>query len=295
MTFQQTAEYLIEFIKIIKASPEGITGGDILATFFQAHPEIPEKDKPNIKLAVGYERSNCRVVGWLHLDDNRSWRWFLTERGEKALEKYPDPADFCRAAKHLRKELGNPTTNGSPNLSDSEREVVKQAVVSQEASITFEDAQETAQESIRNYLLNMSEYTFQDVVADLLTAMGYHVDWVSPPGPDGGCDIVAFSDALGVTKPIIKVQAKRWKNKIGAPDLKSFSANIMDGESGICICLGGFTGEAEKYARDICNRNLTLISQDRFVQLWIENYDKLTDKAKERFRLEPIYYVRPSV
>ncbi len=37
----------------------------------------------------------------------------------------------------------------------------------------------------------MNPYEFQDLVAALLKAMGYHVNYVSPPGPDRGLDIVA--------------------------------------------------------------------------------------------------------
>jgi len=129
-------------------------------------------------------------------------------------------------------------------------------------------------------------------VADLLRAMGYHVHWIAPPGPDGGCDIVAFTDPIGMAKPIIKVQVKRWKNKVSAPEVKSFSANLGPNDAGLFVCLGGFTGEAELFARNY-PQNLTLITLDQFVRLWIAHYDKLTDTAKKRFRLEPIYYVRP--
>jgi len=38
--------------------------------------------------------------------------------------------------------------------------------------------------------------------------MGYHVAWVAPPGPDGGVDVIAQSDPLGINGPRIKVQVK---------------------------------------------------------------------------------------
>jgi restriction system protein len=52
----------------------------------------------------------------------------------------------------------------------------------------------------------MNPYDFQDLVADLLRAMSYHVTWVSPPGKDGGVDILAWPDALGTRPPRIKVR-----------------------------------------------------------------------------------------
>lgn len=294
LQFNNVANYLIEYFKFMQANPEGINGSDLKRLFREGHPEIDSESFKNIFIAVSHERSHCRHVGWVHLDEEHGWRWFVTEEGEKAMQQYPNPADFCRAARRLRKlserqQATEDTVANTENVVISEEE----ATPTQRAAATFDEAQETAQESIASYLLSLNEYTFQDVVADLLTALGYHVDWVAPPGPDGGCDIVAFSDALGVSNPIVKVQVKRKKDKVGAPEVKSFAANILDNESGLFVCLGGFTFEAEKYARESCDRHLTLLAMDRFVQLWIENYGKLTDKAKSRFRLEPIYYVRP--
>jgi NAD(P)H-flavin reductase len=37
----------------------------------------------------------------------------------------------------------------------------------------------------------MPPYDVQDLVASHLTALGYHIEWVSPPGKDGGIDIIA--------------------------------------------------------------------------------------------------------
>jgi restriction system protein len=52
----------------------------------------------------------------------------------------------------------------------------------------------------------MAPYDFQDLVAALLEAIGYHVLWVAPPGPDKGVDIIAGSDQLGIEDPRINVQ-----------------------------------------------------------------------------------------
>ncbi len=39
--------------------------------------------------------------------------------------------------------------------------------------------------------------------------MGYHTPFISPKGKDGGIDIIAYQDALGINKPRIKVQTSR--------------------------------------------------------------------------------------
>ena len=57
-------------------------------------------------------------------------------------------------------------------------------------------------------LAKYKSYEFQDLVADLLRAMDYHIAWIAPPGKDRGIDIIAYTDPLGASVPRIKVQFK---------------------------------------------------------------------------------------
>ena len=107
---------------------------------------------------------------------------------------------------------------------------------------------------IRAYLAEMPPYEFQDLVAALLKAMGYHVLWVAPPGPDRGIDMIAHTDPLGTTSPRIKVQVKRTpESKIPVQEIRSFMAVIGDQDVGIYIAAGGFTSEAN--ARRVARRD----------------------------------------
>jgi restriction system protein len=73
----------------------------------------------------------------------------------------------------------------------------------------------------------MNPFDFQQLVADLLRAMGYHVSWVSPPGKDGGVDIIAYTDPLGTKLPRIKVQVRRVGQKIAMDGLKAFLEQFL--------------------------------------------------------------------
>jgi restriction system protein len=123
--------------------------------------------------------------------------------------------------------------------------------------------------------------------------MGYHVPWVSPPGKDGGVDVIAFTDPLGATGPRIKVQVKRWQSKVDSDGLKSFLASLSNGDVGLYVCLAGFTKDAQDYARNQENRRVTLIDARRFVTLWVETYNKLADEARRRLPLVPVYFLAP--
>src|SRR5581483_287171 len=117
------------------------------------------------------------------------------------------------------------------------------------ASITLEEAEETARQEIRAYLAKMPPYDFQELVATLLRAMNYHVAWVAPPGPVRGLDILAYTDPLGATGPRIKVQVKRRADKIAVQEARSFMAILSATDVGIFISTGGFTPDAQTEAR----------------------------------------------
>ena len=71
----------------------------------------------------------------------------------------------------------------------------------------------------------------EDLVGGLLQAMEYNVQ-ISPKGPDGGVDVLAYKDAFGFEKPIIKVQVKPRKSSATAPEVQQLlGANPIDANS----------------------------------------------------------------
>ncbi|MGO3928793.1 restriction endonuclease [Rhodopseudomonas pseudopalustris] len=152
------------------------------------------------------------------------------------------------------------------------------------AQITLEQAEEQAQAEIRAYLAAINPYDLQQIVADLLKAMGYYPCWVSPPGPDGGTDIVAHPDPLGTRPPRLKVQVKRNSQAVDESGLRSFLALVNEDDAGLFVAIGGFTKAARDAARMQERRKVTLIDLDRLLELWSEHYSKLDDLARERLR-----------
>ncbi|HEX4033904.1 MAG TPA: restriction endonuclease [Solirubrobacteraceae bacterium] len=160
------------------------------------------------------------------------------------------------------------------------------------ATGTLEEAEESAWADIRARLRAMSPYEFQDLVAALLEAMGYHVAWIAPPGPDRGIDIVAGIDPLGIKDPRIKVQVKHRPDTRTSPDqLRSFMAVLSGKDVGIFVASGGFTRDTETEARTQENRRITLIDLERLVELWIEHYDEVGDAQRLLLPLRPVHYL----
>ncbi len=237
-------------------------------------------------------------AGWLAKD---SGRWLITAEGSKALAQYTDPTELQREAqkRYHQWKAGSVHTDGIdvdisvldvPEISvDNDHAEINE----DNSSVTFEQAEDQAREDIERYLATMPPFEFQNVVGDLLRAMGYFVDWIAPPGPDGGVDIVAHTDPLGTQGPRIKVQVKRQQQSVNLPGLKSFMASIGPHDAGIFFCTGGFTKDAANFAREQESKRIMLINADKFIKLWIEYTPKLGDRAWQRLPLTPIYFLTP--
>lgn len=70
-------------------------------------------------------------------------------------------------------------------------------------------------------------------------------------------------------------------------------ANIGQHDSGIFFCTGGFSRDAENYARSQESKRIMLIDSAKLVQLWTDNIPRLNDQAWQRLPLTPIYFLTP--
>lgn len=217
--------------------------------------------------------------------------WTVTDEGLAATEQFKDPTEFYREACRLYAQwrASQPGETSAP----SETNETLLEVEEKTTSVTFEQAEEQAWTEIEQHLRKMPPYDFQDLVADLLRAMGYHIGWVSPPGRDGGVDIIANTDPLGTRPPRIKVQVKRVGQRVDTDGLRSFIAIVNEDDVGLFVSTGGFTRDAEAFARNQERRKITLIDSERLIDLWIQFYGKLDDKARARMPLTPIYFLTP--
>jgi restriction system protein len=137
----------------------------------------------------------------------------------------------------------------------------------------------------------MDAYVFQDLVAALLRGMGYHVSWVAPPGADGGLDIIAQGDPLGVKGPRIKGQVKRRKEKAGVEDIRSFISLLGNHDVGVFVALAGFSREAEAIVRAQEARRATLINLSALLALWTEHHAAIDEADRQLLPLTPVYYL----
>ncbi|WP_456276526.1 restriction endonuclease [Bacillus sp. AK128] len=111
-------------------------------------------------------------------------------------------------------------------------------------------------------------------MVDLLLAMGYggtKEDAGQAIGRRGdeGIDGIIKEDKLGLDT--IYIQAKRWNNTIGRPDIQAFAGSLEGkrAKKGVFITTSKFSNEAKDYVRNI-NKKIALIDGEWLVQLMIE-------------------------
>ena len=302
ITRKRTGELLQELFKILLASPTGLPARDALHQLAAKVTLTPyeagdfESGGRRFEKIVRFATVDCVKAGWLIKEKGT---WSVTDAGQQALGDHPEPEAFYRRAVKLYAEWKASQPNADP--SDSVTNVLMPAdevsasldTSAKAVSVTFDEAEEQAWSEISSYLRAMNPYEFQDLVADLLRAMSYHVSWVSPPGKDGGVDILAWPDPLGTRPPRIKVQVKRQQQAVSVDGLRSFMAVLGDDDVGLFVSTGGFTKDAEWEARTQEKRRITLISLDKLFDLWVEHYEKLTDQARRRLPLRPIRFLSP--
>jgi len=114
---------------------------------------------------------------------------------------------------------------------------------------------------------------FEILVLDLLHAMGYgasrtDLQHVGKSG-DGGIDGIISLDRLGLEK--VYVQAKRWQQSIGRPDIQGFYGALAGqrAKKGVFITTSAFTAQATEFARSV--EGIVLIDGARLASLMIEH------------------------
>lgn len=128
---------------------------------------------------------------------------------------------------------------------------------------------------------------FEELTADLLRALGYRAR-VTPYSRDGGVDVIAHRDPLGVEPPQIMVQCKQRIGSVTAPDVQQL-VGAGWGSSLLFVTTGSFTRDAQMIERQ--NSSLRLISGSEFADLVIANYEKLPVKWRKTMPLRPVMAV----
>ncbi|MSP40408.1 MAG: restriction endonuclease [Deltaproteobacteria bacterium] len=239
---------------------------------------LPSGNAPVIRSRTGWALSYLKQAAVV-TSPRRGW-YALTDRGQKILTSNPPRVD----SKFLEQfpEFMEFRARSKPESDDEAVSVASRAGESSTLGIAPDEALEEAYARLRaeleTELLDMVRTTtprfFEQLVIDLLVRMGYGgsreeaARAVGRSG-DGGIDGVIDEDRLGLD--VIYVQAKRWENSVGRPEIQKFAGALQGqrAKKGIFITTSHFTKDAEEYAQRIESR-IVLIDGRRLAALMFD-------------------------
>lgn len=154
------------------------------------------------------------------------------------------------------------------------------------AKVAEEIEQNTRDFISKRLIQELKGHPFEHFIAHILNVLGYRTR-ISPEGADGGIDIIAHKDELGLEPPIIKVQVKSNDSDITPDKVQALYGNIATGEYGLFVALNSFSKKANEFAKS--KPNFRIINGDELIDIILQHYEQLDSKYKAIIPLKNVY------
>lgn len=237
---------------------------EALATHFALTPEERAQRLPSGKQAtftnrVAWAKSHMKAAGLIESPQRGVYR--LTDRGRQILAEnptyvgmqvlntFPEYVAFRQGSSEETRDHTGSGANTGLSVADARTpdDLMEDG---------YSQLRSTLVSELRERIATMLPASFEQLVVDLLTAMGYggpqeDAGIVVGRGGDEGIDGVIKEDRLGLET--IYVQAKRWQGTVGRPEIQRFAGALQGqrGRKGVFITSSSFSAEARAYANSI--------------------------------------------
>jgi len=201
----------------------------------------------------------------------------ITDRGLAVLKEDPTKLNIAYLMRYpefqeARKRKAEPDEG-------SESEQAREEHSTQTPEELLADTYQTLRNILAKELLEKikasSPFFFEQVVIDLLVAMGYggsriEAASLTKRGSDDGIDGIIKEDKLGLDT--IYVQAKRWDGVVGRPVVQAFSGSLdgVRARKGVLLTTSRFSNDALDYVARI-EKKIVLIDGEKLADLMIEH------------------------
>ncbi len=177
------------------------------------------------------------------------------------------------------------TGKSTPSASSEQAEVLTDA----EEEIDLE-------ETGRDQIVDLIQKRFKGhglgrLVDAVLAAKGFSTR-VSPPGPDGGVDIVAGAGAMGFDGPRLVVQVKSQYSPADVSVLRELKGTMADyrADQGLLVCWGGFKDTLRREARNDYFK-IRLWDQQELLDNLFAHYDEFDEDIRAELPLKRVWTV----
>lgn len=194
----------------------------------------------------------------------------IDEINLRYLKKFPDYLDLTM---QWKKEKEN----------DTEQENTKPQTPEELFEENFQAIRKTLAQELLSKIKSCSPSFFEKLVVELVVAMGYggsRSDAGKKIGKTGdeGIDGIIKEDKLGLDQ--IYIQAKRWENVVGRPEIQKFVGALagQGAKKGIFITTSRFTNEARDYSPKN-ETKIVLVDGEELAELMIDNNIGVSSQA----------------
>ncbi len=198
------------------------------------------------------------------------------------LSKYPEFVSFYKGSRSMGGDENSPKmpTAGTPE---------------EQLANAYTELRESLLSEILETVKKASPMFFEELVVELLVAMGYGGsidDAGSAVGKsgDGGIDGIIKEDKLGLD--VVYVQAKRWNGGVGCPVVQAFAGSIegVRARKGVLITTSYFTQDALEYVKKI-EKRIVLVDGQQLAGLMIDhNVGVTVTRTYQVKRLDSDYF-----
>jgi restriction system protein len=201
----------------------------------------------------------------------------ISPRGHEVLAQNPTRVDLRILAQfdELHEFRAKAPTTGSKPTTDVESEPSgAEHTPEEQIDVAYRLLRSALAAEVLERVKEQSPAFFEQLVLDVLRAMGYggtQEDAASRLGQSGdeGVDGVIREDELGLD--LIYVQAKRWQNPVGRPEIQKFFGALHGkrASKGVFITTSSFSNEAATFAESVTPR-VILVDGKELARLMID-------------------------
>ena len=130
-------------------------------------------------------------------------------------------------------------------------------------------------------LFDLDPTAFENLIGELLVAIGFEDVVVTKRSGDGGIDVRAVLVVGDVIKTRMAIQVKRWKNNVQSPIVQNVRGSLSTHEQGLIITTSDFSSGAYEEAQIIDKIPVALMNGERLVSLLVENNIGVTRTSRD--------------
>jgi restriction system protein len=234
---------------------------------------LPSGKQTVINNRVGWARTYLNKAGLLSIPAKGMVQ--ITERGRQALDSGPPRITVTWLKQYPEFAVFHATNPAESSVSVLQREPVEQATPDEQLAAAHQALMQSLAEDLLAQVRNASPTFFEQLVVDLMIAMGYggsrkEAGQATQQTNDDGIDGIIKEDKLGLD--VIYLQAKRWSNTVHRPEIDKFIGALtrQRARKGVFITTSDFSNGAREAAMSL-DIKVVLIDGGELARLMVDN------------------------